>query len=920
MPYTPSEFEPRWRAYWAENQTYHTDEKSGRAPYYVLDMFPYPSGAGLHVGHPLGYIASDIIARYKRHQGYEVLHPIGFDAFGLPAEQYALETGNPPAEFTDRNIDRYREQLQLLALSYDWSREVKTSDPDYYRWTQWIFSLFFESWYNIDTDKAEPIGTLIEILSSKGSGGVKAGGMDVRVPLLSADEWTALDEQAKYSYLLPYRMAYRSALEVNWCEALGTVLANDEVKEGVSERGGYPVERRTMQQWFLRMSSYAERLIADLDGLDWPHAIKEMQTHWIGRSIGAEVHFSIFESKGKLTVYTTRPDTLFGVTFLAVSIDHQLVRALMADSETLAKSVAQLPRYTGREATVLSEGVALPVYALHPLTGEQLPIWVASYVLSDYGSGAIMAVPGHDSQDWAFAKKHNLQIKKVIESGKEQVGADESKNGTIINSGPLDGLSVSEGVDKAIRLLASNRTGSYQVKYRLRDTNFGRQRYWGEPFPIIYQERLPYLVQKSQLPVELPVVESYKSSKSGESPLADAKGWVNTVQGRRETDTMPGWAGSAWYYLRYMDPHNDTEAFTKQREQFWGGVDLYVGGSEHATGHLLYARFWYKFLADLGYVSGKEPFKKLINQGMIGGRSSLVYRLKGTQTFVSADKLDGLDVTPLHVDVSLVNDDKLNVPAFKVWREEFNDAQFVFSQDGSYVCGSQNEKMSKRWYNVVTPDDVIAKYGCDAFRLYEMFLGPIEQAKPWSTENIEGTVRFLRKFWALYINDDGSVGVTVEEGLNNIEAEKIINRTIKRITEDIERFGLNTCISTFMIAVNELSALKCRDLSILKRLLILISPFAPHIAEELWMQIGNNHTITREAWPVADMTKLVETQFEYPVSFNGKTRFKLLLDLALTPDEVSGRVRQTEEFMKWTEGKEPKKVIVVSGRIVNIVF
>ncbi len=921
MEYQFRDIDRKWQQYWDTHETYKTDESSGKPPYYILDMFPYPSGAGLHVGHPLGYIASDVFARYKRHKGFEVLHPMGYDAFGLPAEQYAIDTGNHPAKFTDESIIRYRNQLKMIGLSYDWSREVKTSDPEYYKWTQWIFIQLFHSWYNKESDKAEAIETLIGQFEASGSRHIHAHASPH--PEFTASEWAAMSEEAQQEMLLHYRLAYIADSEVNWCEALGTVLSNDEVKDGVSERGGYPVIKRKMQQWFLRITAYAERLINDLAEKDWPENTAEMQRNWIGKSVGAELNFAIQGFAEPLAVFTTRPDTIFGASFMVLAPEHPMVEMITtADQASAIKEYQeQAARKSDRERmaeTKKVSGAFTGAYAIHPFTKTPIPIWIADYVLADYGKGAIMAVPAHDSRDYAFAKHFNLPVIEVVAGGDISEASYDAKAGRLINSGFLDGLEVKEAIKRAIAEIESQGLGFGKINYRLRDANFSRQRYWGEPFPIVYKNNIPYTVPEDQLPVVLPDVQSYKPTGSGESPLAALTDWANLPDGsRRETNTMPGWAGSSWYFLRYMDPQNQEAPVSKEREQYWKSVDFYLGGSEHATGHLLYARFWQRFLYDRGVVSTPIAFKKLFNQGMILGRSSIVYRIKDTNTFVSSGLKSDYEVTEIHVDVNMVENDVLDLERFKRWREEYASAEFIL-EGGQYICGALVEKMSKRWYNVVTPDDVIARYGCDAFRMYEMFLGPIEQSKPWSTEGIEGVGRFLRKFWNLF--HDHKTGWKVRNEAATPEELKILHRTIKKLNEDIERFSINTCVSSLMICVNELSALNCSKQDILKQLLVLISPLAPHIAEELWQQMGHEESIAREAYPQANEAYLVESSFSYPVSINGKHRANIVLPLDMSSAEIQEQVLALEEVIKWTGGATPKKVIIVPGKIVNLVI
>jgi leucyl-tRNA synthetase len=918
--YNPNEIEKKWQDYWERQQTFKASENPDKTPYYMLDMFPYPSGAGLHVGHPLGYIASDIVARYKRHKGFEVLHPMGYDAFGLPAEQYAIDTGNHPAAFTDKNISRYREQLKMIGLSFDWSREVKTSDPGFYKWTQWIFLQLFDSWYNEKTDCAEHFDTLIREFEMYGNANIK----NPLYKAFTAIEWKHFSDEDKLKTLLNYRMAYIGESEVNWCPALGTVLANEEVKDGVSERGGYPVEKRKMSQWFLRITAYADRLLKDLESIDWPQAVKDMQTNWIGKSVGAEVEFQV-PGQADIRIFTTRPDTIFGSTFMVLAPEHEMVSRITTPEKKAETEqyIIQTKKKTERErkAETRMSGVFTGAFAINPFTRTEIPIWIADYVLAEYGTGAIMAVPGHDSRDWAFAKQYNLPIIQVVApTGDTPVDLDTSsfdaKEGYLVNSDFLNGLDVDQAIKRAIEEIELSGLGKMKVNYRLRDANFSRQRYWGEPFPIVFKNDIPYPVPFEELPVRLPDVDSYKPTGTGESPLASAEEWVNVPDGRRETNTMPGWAGSSWYFLRYMDPTNENDFVDPEKELYWKNVDFYIGGAEHATGHLLYARFWHKFLFDRGLVSTKEPFKKLINQGMIQGRSSIVYRIINTNTFVSLNLKDGYQVTPLHVDVNLVENDVLNTDVFKAWRPEYADAEFIL-ENGKYICGYEIEKMSKRWFNVVTPDDVVAKYGCDAFRMYEMFLGPIEASKPWDTKGIDGVSRFLKRFWALFYDREGNL--IVANDIPAPEEQKTLHKTIKKIEDDVERFNLNTCISTFMIAANELTALNCHKKDILEPLIILMSPFAPHIAEELWSMLGHDESIAFASFPVYIASYAAENSFEYPISINGKMRMRVELPLSLSREQVEDHVK-TLDLNRWTEGKPFKKIIVVPGKIVNVVI
>jgi len=918
MDYKFREIELKWQAYWSEHKIYHVDIDSSRPKYYVLDMFPYPSGAGLHVGHPLGYIASDIYARYKRLCGYNVLHPMGYDAFGLPAEQYAIQTGQHPAVTTERNIARYREQLDKIGFSYDWDREVRTCDPHYYKWTQWAFIQMFRCWYNQETDRAEPISQLIEEFSKNGNVNVKAACSEVLS--FNAAQWNRMSEKEQQEILMGYRIAYLSDAIVNWCPALGTVLANDEVKEGLSVRGGYPVEQRKMKQWLLRVSAYAQRLLDGLDTIDWTDSLKEMQRYWIGRSEGADITFHIKGSDESFVIFTTRPDTLWGVTFMVLAPESELV-----DKVTTPDKKAEVTRYVDevkkrnereRMADTKKTGVFTGSYAIHPFTGKEVPLWVSDYVLAGYGTGAIMAVPAHDQRDWDFAKAFGLPIIPVIEGGDIEKEAFDSWDAKVINSDFITGLKVPDAIKKVIGEIEKKGIGSRKVNFRIRDAIFSRQRYWGEPFPVYFKDGIPYLLDEEDLPLTLPEVESYQPTEKGEPPLARAKHW-RSVQGYPyEVSTMPGFAGSSAYYLRYMDPHNDQALVSKEADQYWQDVDLYIGGTEHATGHLIYSRFWNKFLYDLGYVCKGEPFKKLINQGMIQGRSSFVYRQKGTNTFISSNLCKNYDVTPIHVDIHLVDSDVLDIEAFRKWHPEYADAQFVL-EDGKYICGWAVEKMSKSMYNVVNPDEIIEKYGADTLRIYEMFLGPLDQSKPWDTNGIDGAHRFLRKFWRLF--HDAQNNPKIDDGKPGKEELKILHRTIHKIQEDIERFSFNTAVSTFMICVNDLSDLKCNKREVLEPMVVLISPFAPHIAEELWHILSHTTTVCDAKFPVYDEAYLTEDTFEYPVSFNGKLRFKLSLPLDMPLPEIEKNVLDNPTAAKWLGGKSPKKVIIVPGKIINVV-
>lgn len=908
------DIDAKWQEYWRANKTYAAEENSDKPKFYVLDMFPYPSGAGLHVGHPLGYIASDIYARYKRHRGYNVLHPMGYDSFGLPAEQYAIQTGQHPAVTTENNIQRYRQQLDRIGFSFDWDREVRTSNPDFYRWTQWIFIQLFNSWYDVSADKARDIQELVAHFDAHGSAGVQAHcGEEMN---FTAEEWSAMDEMQKSETLLNYRLAYRSESMVNWCPELGTVLANDEVKDGVSERGGYPVVQKKMMQWSMRISAYAERLLQGLDTIDWSEALKETQRNWIGKSKGASVHFSIDGHSEAIEVFTTRPDTIFGVTFMVMAPEHELVSKITTEAQRaeVEAYVEKSSRRSERDRMMDTKSVSgafTGAYVIHPFSGEKVPVWIGDYVLAGYGTGAVMAVPGHDSRDHAFAKYFNLPIIQVVEGGDVQEEAVDAKEGALMNSDFLNGLQVKEAIAKAISEIEAKGLGKGQTNYRLRDAIFGRQRYWGEPIPVFYENGIPKTLNEDQLPLTLPEVDKYLPTEDGEPPLARANNW-HTAEGHPlETTTMPGWAGSSWYYLRYMDASNKESFVDSDKVQYWENVDLYVGGSEHATGHLLYSRFWHKFLADRGFVNSQEPFKKLVNQGMIQGVSAFVYRLKGTNTFISKGLINGRDVSRLHADVSMVNlDDELDIEAFKSWNAEYADATFEL-ENGVYVVGREVEKMSKSKYNVVNPDEIVERYGADVLRMYEMFLGPIEQSKPWDTKGITGVSNFLRKVERLFseISDDQP---TAEE-------LKALHTCIKKVNEDIENFSFNTSVSAFMICVNELTSLKCNKRSILEPLTILLSPFAPHTAEELWSVLGHSPSVTQREYPTHNEEFLVESSVEYPVQFNGKTRFNISVPADLDRKGIEEAVMADERSAKWLDGVQVRKVIVVPGRIVNIV-
>lgn len=929
MEYNFQEIEKKWQKYWAENGSFKAEEASEKPKYYSLDMFPYPSGAGLHVGHPLGYIASDIVSRYKRHKGFNVLHPMGYDSFGLPAEQYAIQTGQHPAITTEENIARYRQQLDQIGFSFDWSREVRTSNPDFYKWTQWIFIQLFNSWYNVASDKAESIDSLINLFETNGNAGVSA--VTANEENFTAEQWEGWSAEEKEAMLQKYRLAYRAESTVNWCPALGTVLANDEVKDGLSERGGHPVVQKKMMQWSLRITAYAQRLLDGLEKIDWSESIKESQRNWIGRSEGASVHFDIKNSDQKIEVFTTRPDTIFGVTFMVLAPESALVDQLTTaeykDSVEKYREQAAKKSERDRLADVKTvSGQFTGAYAVHPFSGKELPIWIGDYVLASYGTGAVMSVPAHDSRDYAFAKHFELPILPVVEGGDLAKESYDAKEGKLINSDFLNGLDVKEAIKKAISEIENRGLGKGKVNFRLRDAIFGRQRYWGEPIPVYYENGLPKPVKQEHLPLELPQVDAYLPTEDGEPPLARSKNWnyhpekgvVAEGEGfPLEQTTMPGWAGSSWYDLRYMDPHNEEAPISKKAESYWQNVDLYIGGNEHATGHLLYTRFWHKFLKDQEVISQEEPFKKLINQGMILGTSAFAYRVEGENKFVSKGLKKDYKTTAMHVDVNMVNaSDELDVEAFKNWRDDLSGAEFIL-EDGKFVVAREVEKMSKSKYNVVNPDDIIAQYGADTLRMYEMFLGPLEQSKPWNTAGISGVHNFLKKLWRLYQNEEG--WNTSEDKADDKEL-KSLHTLIKKVNEDIEAFSFNTSVSAFMICVNELGALKCNKREILEPLAILISPFAPHIAEELWSGLGHQGGISMAAFPQHNEDFLTENSFEYPVAFNGKMRFKEELSLDMGKDAIEKHIMGLEKTAQYLEGKSPKKVIVVPGKIVNIVI
>ena len=920
--YNFREIEQKWQGKWSEKGTYVAEIDPLRPKFYSLDMFPYPSGAGLHVGHPLGYIASDIVSRFKLLKGFNVLHPMGYDSFGLPAEQYAIQTGQHPALTTEQNISRYTEQLKNIGFAFDWDREVRTSDPSYYKWTQWIFMQLFNSYYDQEAEKALSIGSLVARFEQEGNSKVKAV-CDEGSPSVTKEEWLDFSEQQKQQLLLHYRLTFLAETTVNWCPALGTVLSNDEVKEGFSERGGHPVERKKMMQWSMRITAYADRLLKGLDPLDWSEPIKEMQRNWIGKSIGAEVVFAIKDSNQKIQVFTTRVDTIHGVTYLALAPESDLAAELITDSEraTAETYIQQAKNRSERERmsdVKTISGAFTGSYAINPFNGEEIPVWIADYVLAGYGTGAVMAVPAHDERDYNFARHFGLKIRQVIEGSMEN-GSFPGKGGIVINSGNLTGLTMKEAMKKCIAFLEEQGIGRGKVQYRMRDAIFTRQRYWGEPLPVYFKDGLPYLIEEKDLPLVLPEVDKYLPTEDGEPPLGRAKNWTyQTSEGEfpLELSTMPGWAGSSWYFFRYMDPSNTNSFADKDKTDYWGAVDLYIGGSEHATGHLLYSRFWTKFLYDIGAVSIDEPFQKMINQGMIQGRSNFVYRIKGSNTFVSLGLKDNHDTSAMHVDVNIVHNDQLNLEKFKAWRPDLANAEFIL-EDGKYHCGAEVEKMSKSKYNVVNPDDIIERYGADTLRLYEMFLGPLEQFKPWNTNGIDGVYKFLRKLWNLY--HPGNGGFAISETPASKGEFKALHKAIKKMEEDMTNYSFNTSVSSFMICVNELTALGCNKREVVQPLAILISPYAPHIAEELWSLLGQTTSITRAAFPEFREEYLVESNFEYPVMINGKLRAKLDLPLTLTVPEIEKVALEDAQVQKWLEGKAPKKVIIVPGKIVNLV-
>ena len=923
MEYNHKAIEEKWQKKWADDGVYRVDIDESRPKYYVLDMFPYPSGAGLHVGHPLGYIASDIYTRYKRLQGFNVLHPMGYDAYGLPAEQYAIQTGQHPETTTTVNIARYRSQLDKIGMSYDWSRQIRTCDPEYYKWTQWAFKRMFMSYYDNDKDMACPVDGLVRHFEEKGTEGVNAACSKKLV--FTADEWKKMSEKEKSDVLMNYRIAYLGNTLVNWCPKLGTVLANDEVSEGVSVRGGYPVEQKVMYQWCLRVSAYAERLLKGLDKIDWTDSLKETQRNWIGRSEGAEINFAVADSDVRLRIFTTRADTVFGVTFMVLAPESKYVDMVVTPEhkEAVEEYVKATRSKTERERLMDKKvtGVFTGAYAVNPLTGKNIPIWVSDYVLAGYGTGAIMAVPAHDSRDYAFARKFDLPVIPLIEGADVSESSFDAKEGIMINSaGPeldLNGLTVKEAIAATKKFIKEKGIGDVKVNYRLRDAIFSRQRYWGEPFPVYYKDGIPHVLDDDKLPLLLPEIDKYLPTETGEPPLGRAINWQTEDGYRLELNTMPGFAGSSAYFLRYMDPRNNDALVSREANGYWRSVDLYLGGSEHATGHLIYSRFWNKFLYDLGIIVEDEPFRKLINQGMIQGRSNFVYRIKDTNTFVSADLKDEYDVTPIHVDVNIVHNDILDTEAFRKWRPEYKDAGFVLNDAGEYKCGWAVEKMSKTYYNVVNPDDIVERYGADTLRLYEMFLGPLDQSKPWDTNGIDGVHRFIKKLWGLFYKGDTCLVDDSEPTADNMRS---LHRLIKKVTGDIEGFSFNTSVAAFMICVNELSQQKCHSRSVLGQLLTVLVPFAPHVTEELWHSaLGNDSTILDTQWPAYDEKYMVESTVNYAVSFNGKTRFTITVAAGTGRADVERLALGDEQAAKWLEGKTVVKVIVVPDKIVNIV-
>ena len=922
MEYNFREIEKKWQQYWKDNQTYKVTEKEGKEKFYVLDMFPYPSGAGLHVGHPLGYIASDIYSRFKRLKGFNVLHPMGYDAYGLPAEQYAIQTGQHPAVTTEKNINRYREQLDKIGFCYDWSREIRTCDPEYYKWTQWAFEKMFNSFYCYDKQKAMPIEILVKSFETSGTEGLNVACSEEI--FFTADEWKKMSVKEQQKTLLNYRIAYLGDTMVNWCPQLGTVLANDEVSEGLSVRGGYPVEQKIMRQWCLRVSAYAQRLLEGLNTIDWSESLKETQRNWIGRSEGAEMKFQVVDSDVEFTIFTTRADTIFGVTFMVLAPESDYVAQVTTpDQQKEVQSYLESIKHRTERERLMDRsvsGVFSGAYAINPLNNEKIPIWISDYVLAGYGTGAIMAVPAHDSRDYAFAKHFGLPIIPLIEGCDVSEESFDAKEGKMINSCgnglDLNGLEVKEAIAKTKAFIQEKGLGRIKVNYRLRDAIFSRQRYWGEPFPVYYKDDMPYMLDESKLPLLLPDVDKFLPTEQGEPPLGRAKNWKTEDHFPLELCTMPGFAGSSAYYLRYMDPHNDKALVSKEANEYWRNVDLYIGGTEHATGHLIYSRFWNKFLYDMGIVCEAEPFRKLVNQGMIQGRSNFVYRIKDTNTFVSYNRKKEYDTTPIHVDVNIVSNDILDIDAFRKWRPEFETAEFIL-EDGKYVCGWAIEKMSKSMFNVVNPDDIVERYGADTLRLYEMFLGPLEQSKPWDTNGIDGVHRFLKKFWNMFFDGD-KLAVTDTEP--NRDELKSLHKLIKKVSWDIENFSYNTSVSAFMICINELSALKSNNHRILEQIVILLTPFAPHVCEELWSALGHTTSVCDAQWPIFNEDYLKEDTINYTISFNGKARFNIEFAADASKEEIEKTALEHPSSAKWLEGKTPKKIIIVPKKIVNIVL
>lgn len=922
MDYNFKEIETKWQKSWFNDEIYKVKVDKSKPKFYVLDMFPYPSGAGLHVGHPLGYIASDIYSRYMTLKGYNVLHPMGYDAYGLPAEQYAIQTGQHPAVTTEKNIKRYREQLDKIGFSFDWSREVRTCDPSYYKWTQWVFIQMFNHYFNNASQKAESIDSLVNIFEAEGNAKVNAACSET--PIFTAEEWNSKTLIEKQEILLNYRLAYLADSMVNWCPVLGTVLANDEVKDGLSTRGGHPVVQKKMRQWSLRVSAYSQRLLDGLDTLEWTESLKEIQRNWIGRSQGAEVEFKVKDSSEDITVFTTRPDTIYGVSFMVLAPESDYVKELVVDSqrEEVKEYLEYVSKRTERERqqdVKVVTGVFTGSYAINPFTNEEIPIWISEYVLSGYGTGAIMAVPAHDSRDYAFAKKFNLPIVPVIDNGEDnnlEESSYDAKEGKMINSSEINGLEVKEAISKIIGVIEEKQIGRGKVNYRLRDAIFSRQRYWGEPFPVYYKDEMPYMLDEDKLPLLLPEVDKYLPTETGEPPLGRAKNWETEEGYSLELNTMPGFAGSSAYYLRYMDPNNDSRLVGEEENKYWEDVDLYLGGAEHATGHLIYSRVWNKFLFDIGAVCKDEPFRKLINQGMIQGRSNFVYRVQGTNKYVSLNLKDEYKTQEIHVDVNIVKNDILDTEAFKNWMPEYADAEFIL-EDGKYHCGWAVEKMSKSMFNVVNPDLIVEEYGADTLRLYEMFLGPLEAHKPWDTNGIDGVHKFLKKLWRLFENGNE---ISVSDDEPTKEEMKILHRTIQKVSTDIEKFSFNTSVSAFMICVNELNSLKCNKRKVLEPLLVLVAPFAPHIAEELWNAIGNSGSVVKAEWPIFEEKYMVEDSFTYPVSFNGKMRFKYDFPADYSREQIAEEVVKLEDAQKWILDKTPKKIIVVPKKIINIVI